>query len=204
MVRGVGVLGMLVLAGCASQEVRDGYLGPRANGRGRIQPDMSRNTAGADRELQADSVQESAEDPVAPEPLLEHTPPSPSAESEKSKKVEEGPLPGERIARSPAPVDDDDRSEVARQQRFTRAMELIESFQYTQAQKILVELTDAYQRAGKVSRTAECLFWNGYCYEKTDHRDRAVALYESVVEDYAQTRSARSARRRLDALASTD
>lgn len=193
----------LVLAGCAGQEAKNGYLGPRANGRGRPHPDMSRDAAGADRELQGDDRERREEQDDAPKPLLPGV--SRPAEAEEPA-IEELPVSGdeqERIATTPARADDD-QDAAQRRGRFARAMELIESFQYTDAQKILVELTDAYRRADNASRTAQCIFWNGYCYEKTDQQDRAIALYRNVVEDYGQTRSARTARQRLAALTASE
>ncbi len=54
-----------------------------------------------------------------------------------------------------------------------------------------------YRAEGDTVRTAECLFWLGFCWEKQGRRAEAGQQYKKVIRDYPKTPAARQAAGRL-------
>jgi TolA-binding protein len=96
--------------------------------------------------------------------------------------------------------EDAQQDQADRKEQFQKAMRLIESFEYDRARQILSGLVEPFGKAGQIERAAESLFWTAYCFEKTREVDDATTLYRRVVKDFPQTRSAGTARQRLEAL----
>ncbi len=192
-----------LLVGCSSQNYEGGYLRESPYQDDTLSPDLSTRGAGGEGTAASEASPEPAyradeEDRTRPRVPKATSDPD-TRQEEKEDSVGETDAELERIATSPATGESDDQSKD-RKQRFQEAMRLVEAFEYEKARPMLSKLAGEYENAGQVPAAAQCLFWAAYCYEKSQSDPEAISLYRRVVNDYAQTRSARTARQRLDAL----
>jgi hypothetical protein len=83
---------------------------------------------------------------------------------------------------------------------FDEAVTLITEAKYQDAEAKLNRLLPLYRRVGDGGRTAETLFWLGFCAEKQGRTAEAAQQYREVVKDLPQTPACPHAARRLEAL----
>ena len=85
---------------------------------------------------------------------------------------------------------------------FDNAVVLATDLKYAEAEAKLSQLLPIFEAASDHRRSAETMFWLGYCNEKQGRRARAMSFYERVVKDYSDSRASREAGRRLAVLES--
>jgi len=77
---------------------------------------------------------------------------------------------------------------------------LLAERKYAEAEKQFRRAEVWYRAEGDRDRTAECLFWIGFCREKQGRTVEARRQYKSVIGKYAKTTAAVQARFRLGRL----
>ena len=92
------------------------------------------------------------------------------------------------------------RSVVGVMAVYREALTLIDKLEYAQAAAKLEPVSEQFQAAGDIPHSAESLFWLGFCREKLHEDDQARQTYVTVIQNFAQTKPAEYARRRLDAM----
>ncbi len=80
---------------------------------------------------------------------------------------------------------------------FDAAVALVADLEYEKATAEFARLLRPLEDAGDATRTAETLFWLGYCCEKRGRRDDAGAFYDRVINEHPQAPAARQAAARL-------
>ncbi len=83
---------------------------------------------------------------------------------------------------------------------FDEAVTLITDAKYAEAEVKLNRLLPLYKRSGDGRRTAETLYWLGFCSEKQGRIGTAIQLYQEVIKDYPDTPACPHATRHLEAL----
>ena len=99
--------------------------------------------------------------------------------------------------RQPAGTTDPRRTQQPLLERFHAALGLVAELDYAKAIAELARLQRDFDSVGDEEHSAETLFWLGYCYEKRQRREEAVAFYTRVVSTYSHTPAARQAAERL-------
>jgi tetratricopeptide (TPR) repeat protein len=80
------------------------------------------------------------------------------------------------------------------------AVALAAQLHYEQAQERLTTLLPQLEARGDRARTAEAMFWLGFCDEKEGRPEQAKCWYQRVAGAYAGTPAAAQARQRLERL----
>ena len=83
-----------------------------------------------------------------------------------------------------------------------QAVALVTELRYDEAIEKLRFLLPALQASGDTQRTAEAMFWIGFCHERQSRFDQATVWYRRTVNDYPDTPAAEQARQRLPRLES--
>ena len=83
---------------------------------------------------------------------------------------------------------------------FDEAVDLASKLKYPQAEIEFRQSLVWVQAAGDKDRSAECLFWIGFCQEKQGRSAEARAQYDKVIRDYPGTPAARMAAERMGSL----
>jgi len=81
-----------------------------------------------------------------------------------------------------------------------KAVSLVVELRYDEAEALLADLRPRLEASGDRIRSAEALFWHGYCLEKRGRIPLAVDLYRQTTQRYPETRAAERALDRLDIL----
>ena len=79
---------------------------------------------------------------------------------------------------------------------FNRAVEMVMRFEYAPAAEEFRRLEAVFSEAGAPRRTAEAVFWQGFCHEKLGNTEQAKQLYRRCYEIDRTTPAARQAVRR--------
>ncbi|MDY7010862.1 MAG: hypothetical protein SVV80_08950 [Planctomycetota bacterium] len=104
---------------------------------------------------------------------------------------------------SPWPKDTRSRPSIVNEAdlaTFNEAILLTESLRYEEASEKFRQAFDRFSIAGDRQRSAEALFWLGFCLEKQHRSAEAREIYVRLAEEYAETRAADQAVRRLSRL----
>jgi len=83
---------------------------------------------------------------------------------------------------------------------YREALALIDKMEYAPAVVKLEQVVIQFDAAGDVVHTPQAMFWLGFCREKLALDDSARQAYVTVIQRFADSRSAEHARRRLDAM----
>jgi len=83
---------------------------------------------------------------------------------------------------------------------FDSAIDLVSKLKYPQAEIEFRRSLVWVQAAGDKDRSAECLFWIGFCQEKQGRSAEARVQYDKVIRDYPGTPAGRMAAVRRDGL----
>lgn len=83
-----------------------------------------------------------------------------------------------------------------------QAVALVTELRYDEAIEKLRFLLPALQASGDTQRTAEAMFWIGFCHERQSRFDQATVWYRRTVNEYPDTPAAEQARQRLPRLES--
>jgi tetratricopeptide (TPR) repeat protein len=83
---------------------------------------------------------------------------------------------------------------------FDSAVDLASKLKYPQAEIEFRRSLVWVQAAGDKDRSAECLFWIGFCQEKQGRSAEARAQYDKVIRDYPGTPASRMAAERMGRL----
>ena len=73
--------------------------------------------------------------------------------------------------------------------------------EYAKAELAFLRVTRLFSQIGTQYRAAEAAFWHAFCVEKQGRMDEARRLYEDVLRHYANSTSAREAKRRISGMA---
>lgn len=92
------------------------------------------------------------------------------------------------------------RSTVGAMSAYQEAIKLVEKLEYALAEPKLQYASAQFEAAGDDEHTAKSLFWLGFCREKLGQDDQARQAYVTVIQRFAGTKSAQSAKERLDAM----
>ncbi len=93
--------------------------------------------------------------------------------------------------------DERHRATQADVNEFNDAVAAASNLHYDDAIKKLAPLLKIFENANDTAHASECLFWLGFCYEKTKRAPEATVFYQRVIRNYPQTRSAEQAQERL-------
>jgi tetratricopeptide (TPR) repeat protein len=83
---------------------------------------------------------------------------------------------------------------------FDEAVGLVSQLKYPEAEIKFRRSLVWFQAAGDKDRSAECLFWIGFCQEKQGRTAEARGQYEKSFRDYPGTPAARLAAERMGRL----
>ncbi len=83
---------------------------------------------------------------------------------------------------------------------FDEAVVLVSELKYPDAEIKFRRSLVWFQAAGDKDRSAECLFWIGFCQEKQGRTAEARGQYEKLVRDYPGTPAGRIAAERMGRL----
>ena len=83
---------------------------------------------------------------------------------------------------------------------FDEAVALVSELKYPEAEIKFRQSLVWFQAAGDRDRSAECLFWIGFCQEKQGRTAEARGQYEKLVRDYPGTPAGRMAAERMGRL----
>lgn len=86
------------------------------------------------------------------------------------------------------------------QAAFDEAMGLLAELKYAEAGDRFADVLVRFEAAGDSVRTAETIFWVGFCREKEGRLVESKACYERVLREYPQSPVARRASERLSRL----
>ena len=86
------------------------------------------------------------------------------------------------------------------QEQFAEALALLADLRYRAALAKLPALAEEFAAAGDLAKAGECLFWQGYCFEKLSEPAKARQAYQRVRLRYSETPAAAQAARRLRGL----
>ncbi len=84
---------------------------------------------------------------------------------------------------------------------FERARRLVTELHYEEAAGKFASLAERFALTGDSDRSAQSMFWAGYCYEKLDRLALAEEYYHRLLRRHPQTQSAQRAGQRLAHLA---
>lgn len=93
--------------------------------------------------------------------------------------------------------DERHRATQADVNEFNDAVAAASNLHYDDAIKKLAPLLKLFESAGDSMHASECLFWLGFCYEKTKRLPEAVVFYQKILRNYPRTRAAEQAQERL-------
>lgn len=83
---------------------------------------------------------------------------------------------------------------------FEEAIGLVSESKYAEAEIKFRQSLVWFQAAGDKNRSAECMFWIGFCHEKQGRADEARVQYDKVIRDYPGTPAASMAAQRMGRL----
>jgi len=83
---------------------------------------------------------------------------------------------------------------------FDEAVVLVSDLKYPEAEIKFRRSLVAFQAVGDKDRSAECMFWIGFCQEKQGRTAEARAQYEKTFRDYPDTPAGRMAAERMGRL----
>ncbi len=86
--------------------------------------------------------------------------------------------------------------------QLDHAIDLVGDLRYDEAMAILAPTYKALRESPYADFAAEAGFWLGYCQEKQGSLEFCGGTYQEIIARYPQTRHARLAQDRLDALSS--
>jgi hypothetical protein len=84
------------------------------------------------------------------------------------------------------------------------AVVMVAELRYAEAAAKLLSLSRRFESLSDNKRTAESLFWLGYCHEKLDRTGEAARLYGRVVNEYSRQPAAGQAAQRLSRIPESD
>ena len=97
----------------------------------------------------------------------------------------------------PDPVGKMAKAPPAEVRRFNRSVALASELKYAEALEGFEQVIEPFEQAGRTERTAEAMFWAGYCHEKLGRPAAAAAYYPRAAELHPTTAAASQAARRL-------
>ncbi len=74
--------------------------------------------------------------------------------------------------------------------RRQEALAMVDAFRFDPAKEVFSQLLPIYEEAGDYERSADTLFWLGYCNEKNDRLRQALSFYDRVTREYPYTQAA--------------
>ena len=83
---------------------------------------------------------------------------------------------------------------------FDSAVSLVSELKYPEAEVKFRQSLVWFQAAGDKDRSAECMFWIGFCQEKHGRTAEARGQYDKVIRDYSGTPASRMAAERMGRL----
>jgi TolA-binding protein len=83
---------------------------------------------------------------------------------------------------------------------FDEAVGLVSELKYPEAEIKFRQSLVWFQAAGDKDRSAECMFWIGFCREKQGQAAEARVQYDKVIRDYPGTPAASMAAQRMGRL----
>ena len=83
---------------------------------------------------------------------------------------------------------------------FDEAVALVSELKYPEAEIKFRQSLVWFQAAGDKDRSAECIFWIGFCQEKHGRTAEARVQYDKVIRDYSGTPASRMAAERMGRL----
>jgi hypothetical protein len=83
---------------------------------------------------------------------------------------------------------------------FDEAVALVSELKYPEAEIKFRQSLVWFQAAGDKDRSAECMFWIGFCQEKHGRTAEARVQYDKVIRDYSGTPASRMAAERMGRL----
>jgi hypothetical protein len=87
---------------------------------------------------------------------------------------------------------------------FDEAVALVSELKYPEAEIKFRQSLVWFQAAGDRDRSAECMFWIGFCQEKHGRTAEARGQYEKLVRDYPGTPAGRMAAERMGRLSAQE
>ena len=92
------------------------------------------------------------------------------------------------------------RSTVGAMKVYRDALKLVDKLEYAPAEIKLQTVSAQFDSAGDLDHTAESMFWLGFCREKLAQDDLARQTYVNVIQRFPQSKPAKHAQERLDAM----